>query len=117
MQDEHACIKDTKDVSQALTKKVSEMQAVLPYRTFKRGEPPIRPEPTIFSSSTEPQRKRNDIHALARADKNGDRPDPVEQTIPSYNGFHAGLNVEQRKSRAFFHMSYNQPPMQQVSCE
>ena len=103
-----------KDVSQALTWKASEMQTVVPYRTIKRGEPPIRPKPTTFSSSTEPQRKRSIIHALARADMNGDRPDPAEQTIPSYNGFHAGLNMEQRKGKAYFHMSYNQPPSKSV---
>ena len=45
---------------------------------------------------------------------NGDRPDPAEQTIPSYNGFHAGLNMEQRKGKAYFHMSYNQPPSKSV---
>ena len=64
MQDEDVYIKDTKAVSQALTKKVSEMKAVMPYRTIKRGEPPIRPEPTLFSSSIEPQRKHSIIHAL-----------------------------------------------------
>ena len=103
-----------KDVSQALTWKASEMQTVVPYRTIKRGEPPIRPKPTTFSSSTEPQRKRSIIHALARADMNDDLPDPAEQTIPSYNGFHAGLNMEQRKGKAYFHMSYNQPPSKSV---
>lgn len=90
------------------------MQAVTPYRTIKRGEPPIRPKPTMFSSSTEPQHKRSIIHALARADMNGDRPDAAEQTIPSYSGFHAGLNMEQRKSKAYFHTSYNQPPNKSV---
>ncbi len=45
---------------------------------------------------------------------NSDRPDAAEQTIPSYNGFHAGLSLEQRKSKAYFHMSYNQPPSKSV---
>ena len=43
-QDEHVTIKDPKIVSQTLTEKASEMQAVTPYRTIKRGEPHIRPE-------------------------------------------------------------------------
>ncbi|KAJ3602020.1 hypothetical protein NHX12_029780 [Muraenolepis orangiensis] len=114
IQDEHARINDAKTVSRALTEKVSEMQAVTPYRTIKRGEPPIRPKPTTFSSSTEPQCKRSIIHALACADMNGDCPDAAEQTIPSYSGFHAGLNMEQRKSKAYFHTSYNQPPNKSV---
>ncbi|KAJ3580968.1 hypothetical protein NHX12_017231, partial [Muraenolepis orangiensis] len=114
IQDEHVRINDAKTVSRALTEKVPEMQAVTPYRTIKRGEPPIRPKPTTFSSSTEPQRKRSIIHALAGADMNGDRPDAAEQTIPSYSGFHAGLNMEQRKSKVYFHTSYNQPPNKSV---
>jgi len=35
------------------------------------------------------------IHALTHADSNGDHPDSAEQTIPSFNGFHASLNVKQ----------------------
>lgn len=90
------------------------MQEVTPYRTIKRGEPPIRPKPTKFVSSTDPQYKRSVIHALARTDVNGDRPDAANQTIPSYNGFHASLNTEQGKGKAYFHMSYNQPPNKSV---
>ncbi|KAL8608986.1 hypothetical protein ACOMHN_050453 [Nucella lapillus] len=105
--EEHARIKDAKTVSHALTEKASEMQAVTPYKTIQRGEPPIRTEPTTFSSSTENQRKRSIIHALARADANGDRPDAATQAIPSFNGFHAGLKMEQGKSKALFHTSYN----------
>ena len=40
IQDEHARVKDAKTVSQVLTEKVSEMQAVTPYRTIQRGESP-----------------------------------------------------------------------------
>ena len=110
-----SCSKDAKKTSLALGEKVSEMQAVTPYKTIKRGEPPVRPEPATFSVSTEPQRKRNIIHALAHMNTNGDRPDVTEQTIPSYNGFHAGLNSEQEKSKAYFHMSYSQPPSKSVA--
>jgi hypothetical protein len=70
IQDEQERIKDSKIVSQALTEKASEM-VVMPYRTIKRGEPPIRPKPTTFSSSTEHQRMRSILHALARAYVNG----------------------------------------------
>ena len=64
--------------------------------------------PAMFFSRTERQRK----HALARADVKGDHPDAAaDQSIPSYNGFHAGLNMEQGKSKACFHMSYSQAPL------
>ena len=33
------------------------------------------------------------MHALARADVKGGRPDAAEQNIPSYTGLHAGLNM------------------------
>ncbi len=112
---EHVRIKDAKAVSQILTEKASEMQAVTPYRTIQRGEPPIRSQSdATLSSSTESQRKRSIIHALARMDMSGDRPDAAEQTIPSYNGFHVGLNMDQGKSKAYFHTSYNQPPNKSV---
>ena len=114
VQELHSRTKDVKTMSLALSEKVSEMQAVTPYKTTKRGEPPIRPEPAAFSASTEPQRKRSIIHALARVNTNGDRLEVAEQTIPSYNGFHTGLSSELRKSKAYFHMSYNQPPSKSV---
>ena len=61
-----------------------------------------RPTPATFSSSTA------QVHALARADAKGDRPGAAEQSIPSYNGFHAGLNMEQGKNKANVHRSYSQ---------
>ena len=39
-------------------------------------------------------------HVLARCDVKSDRPDAAEQSIPSYNQFHGGLNMEQGKSKA-----------------
>jgi len=54
-------IQDAKFVPQLLSERASEMQTVIYTR---RVEPPIRPEPTTFSSSTDPQRKRSIIHFL-----------------------------------------------------
>ena len=110
VQELHSRIKDVKTMSLALSEKVSEMQAVTPYKTTKRGEPPIHPEPATFSASTEPQQKCSIIHALARVNTNGDRSEAAEQTIPSYNGFHTDLS----SSKAYFYTSYNQPPSKSV---
>ena len=115
VQELHSRIKDVKAMSLALSEKVSEMQAVIPYKTTKRGEPPIRPEPATFSGSTESQRKRSIIHALTRVNTNCDRPDAAEQTIPSYNGFHAGLSSEQGRARLI--LICHTISHQQVSCE
>lgn len=106
--------RDPKIVSLALNQKVSEMQKVRPYKTIKRGEPPIRDKPDNYTANTEPQRKRSIIHALIRADHYGDRPKVSDQNIPSYNGFHATLSSEQGKSKAYYHMSYDQPPNKSV---
>ena len=97
-------IQDAKFVSQLLSEKGSEKQTVIPYKTTKRGEPPIRSEPTTFSSSTDPQHKQSIIHVLARADRNSDCPVLTEQTIPSYSECHASLNVEHGKRKAYFHV-------------
>jgi len=80
------------------------MQTVNPYKATKCGEPPICPEPTSFSSITNPQRKQNIIHVLTHVDRNGDRPAVTEQAIPFHSGFHASLNVEHGKSKAYFHV-------------
>jgi len=85
-------IQEAEFVSQLFSERASEMQTVIPYKTTKCGEPPIRPEPTTFSSSTDPQFKQSIIHVLARTDRNGDHPAVTEQAIPSYSGFHASLN-------------------------
>ena len=45
---------------------------------------------------------------------NGDRPVASKQTVPAYNGFHAGLHMHQGKSKAYFHISYSQPPNKSV---
>ena len=89
------------------------MQTVIPYKTTKHGEPPIHSEPTTFSSSTDPQCKQSIIHALARADRNGDCPAVTKQTIPSYSGFHASLNVKHERHISII-MSYNQSPNKSV---
>ena len=101
-------------VSIALSHKASEMQEVRPYKTFKRGEPPVRKKPNNVNMSTEPQRKRSIIHALTRISAEGIRPAPSEQKIPSFNGFQATLHAKQDKSKAYYHKSYDQPPNKAV---
>ena len=105
IENQHEYIKDAKTVSQKLSGKASEMQGVTPYRTTQCDEPPVRPRRPSCSASTEPQRKQSIIHALTRADLNGHRPGATVQSVPSYNGFHACLNADEEKGKAYFHMS------------
>ena len=53
---------NAKTLSEDLTQRASDMQAVTPYKTINRGEPPIGPKPTSFSSSTNPQHNVHAVH-------------------------------------------------------
>ena len=97
-----------------MSQELTELQTVKPYKTIQRGEPPIRQEAAASSSSTELQRTRSIIHALALTGANGDRPDAHNQNLPTYNGCHACLNVYKDKSKAYYHMSYSQAPNKSV---
>ena len=85
----------------------SEMQKIVPYKTIKRGEPPIRTktEKNSILLGTSTQRTRGVIHALARAQDDLSRPKPEEQQVPGYKGFHAAMSQAQEKSRAIYHMT------------
>ena len=106
--------KSPRVASIALNQFAEEMQQVKPYKTIKRGETPIRPEPAEVEKSCLIQRKRNIIHVLCRADANGNRPSPSDQKVPSYNGFHASLSKPQDICKAYYVKSYDQPPNKSV---
>ena len=53
------------------------MQQVNPYKTVKRGEPPIRAQP-VTGTESHSHRTRGVIHALARA--RDDRNDQIQKT-------------------------------------
>lgn len=106
--------KNPRIASIALKQAAEEMLQVKPYKTIKRGETPIRPKPDVVEKSTLPQRKRNLIHTLCRADENGNYPSPSNQKVPSYNGFHASLSKPQDVCKAYYVKSYDQPPNKSV---
>jgi len=83
----------------------------VPLRNCSLTLTPLTP---TFLSTTQPQRKRSITHSLARVNDNGDRPTVSKQTVPAYNGLHAGLHMHQGKSTAYFHTSYNQLPNNSV---
>ena len=65
----------------------------------KHGEPSARDKHIDDDKleSTETQKKRSVIHALARANNEGDRPEPSNQKIPSFSGFQASLHTRTEK--------------------
>ncbi|XP_071094997.1 protein crumbs-like [Haliotis cracherodii] len=103
-------------LSASLKELGSEMQNIDPYKTIKRGEPPIRAETEnnsiLFDTST--QRTRGVIHALSRAQDDLSRPKPEEQQVPGYKGFHANMSQPQEKSRAIYYMTYSDPPSKTI---
>ena len=92
------------------------MQRVEPYKTVKRGEPPIRvvADHQISPPDTSTQRMRGVIHAMARAGDDRSRPKPEEQTVPGFSGFHANMSEPDDRSRAIYHMTYPNPPSKTV---
>lgn len=98
-------------LSASLKELGSQMQRVEPYKTSKRGEPPIRPRITDEEHlNTAHQRMRGVIHAMARSKADGTRPKPEDQSIPAFSGFQAKLSPETTKSQAIYHMTYPDPP-------
>ncbi|KAG0719553.1 hypothetical protein GWK47_050228 [Chionoecetes opilio] len=79
----------------------SEKQNVNPYKTAKRGEPPLRKPPADDSipPDTSVQRILGVIHALARAQDDRPRPTPEEQTVSGFSGFHASMSKCRREER------------------
>ena len=105
------------NLSTTLKELGSEMQKVNPYKTAKRGEPPLRKPPADQSTpppDTSVQRIRGVIHALARAQDERTRPKPEEQTVPGFSGFHASMSNADEKSRAIYHMTYPNPPSKTI---
>ena len=87
------------------------MQAVTPYKTFVRAEPPIKERlPNQTTSDTTQQRMRGAIHALARANDDLSRPNIEMQTVPGFSGFYAKMSAPVEKSSAVYHMTYTDPP-------
>ena len=104
-------------LSASLKELGSQMQQITPYKTVKRGEPPVRKEPDRNEDNTSDtcaQRTRSVIHALARAQPDKARPKPEDQTVPGFSGFHAKMSQPVEKSRAIYHITYPDPPSKTI---
>jgi len=91
------------------------MQFVTPYKTLKHCEPPLREKSHAdIPQTTLAQRKRGVIHALARTQSNGSRTTVEQPQVPSFAGFHASISKPVEKSKAYYHMTYPDPPNKTV---
>lgn len=91
-----------------------EMRSVRPYKTLKRGEPPIRKQSDDNLPDTSAQRTRGVIHELTRSDDDHSRPHPKDQSVPVMPAFHANMSEPDKKSRAIYHMTYPDPPSKTI---
>ena len=108
--------KKKKEITSKLKEKCAELtgvqQFVCPVGAI--NEPPIRPRTMPLKDGTKPQQVRSVIHALARADLNGVRPSPTDQTVPAYSGLQSCILSPTRKSKPYYHTTYNEPPKKSV---
>ena len=77
-------------------------------------EPPVRDRVCAPVSGPQPQIIRSVIHALVRADPEGERPSVENHTVPSYSGFQSCRLPSTRKSKPYYHATYNEPPKKSV---
>ena len=107
-------VKDAKTLSSALKEIAAGMQKHDRYITHKRGEPPVKNRVQPSLGGIKPQRKRSVIHSLVRANSAGERPVANDQKIPSFAGFQALISAPVVKSKAYYFMTYSEPPKKAV---
>ena len=113
--DDHSKKKKT-EISKELKDKAGELTKVTQYSLPRNAssEPPIRKSSAPPIDGTLPQKKRSVIHALARVDRNGARPDVDQQQVPAYSGMQACLNPHGERSKAYYQSTYPEPPSKSV---
>ena len=90
------------EISKKLKEKEGELTKVTQY-IVSRGtssEPLVRRYTASPIDGSLTQKKRSVIHALARVDSNGDRPDVDQQQFPAYSGMQACLNQAGERSKS-----------------
>ena len=113
---ENSSWKNKAEISKALKQKAAELTSVTPYRASREvsSEPPIRKFSVPPVEGPLPQQRRSVIHALARVDCNGDRPEVDQQHVPSYSGMQACLNPRVERSKPYYQSTYPEPPSKSV---
>ena len=99
-----------KDVSKELNVKCKELTNVQQY-VCPGGAgtgAPVRETVVQSKGGQRPQRVRSAFHTLARTSFSGERPSVERQRVPSYSGFQSCLLPYTRKSKAYYHVTYNE---------
>lgn len=87
---------------------------VHPYKTVNRGQPAVRKEIDISLQTSDEQRKRGVMHALARLDIEGKNIPSNEQKVGSFAGFQANIHEFVVKSTAYYFLTFPKPPQKSV---
>ena len=107
-------VKDAKVLSSTLKEVATGMLIHDGYTTYKRGEPPVSEKVQSALADIELQRKRNAIHTLVRVNDAGERPAPNDQKVPSFAGLQALISPPVEKCKAYYFMTYPEPPKKPV---
>ncbi len=107
-------VKHAKALSSTLKEIATGMLTHDHYITYKRGEPPVSDRVQPALGDIEPQRKHNVILALVRADTDGERPAAIDQRVPSFAGFQALISDPVEWCKAYYFMTYPEPPKKPV---
>ena len=101
-----------KEVSKKLNVKCEKLTKLQEYVCLWEAgsEPPVRETVTQSKEGQRSQIVRSIVHALARTSFSGERPWVEQQSIPSYSGFQSCLLPCTRKSKGYYHATYNEPP-------
>ena len=89
---------------------------VQPYKTFKCGQPAVRPAIDIIADTAQlaVQRQTAYIHSLARLDDLGKFVSPQTKTVGAFTGFQANVHSPVTKSKAYYYLAFPKPPQKAV---
>ena len=98
-------------VNQKDLKILSDQQnKVRPYKTIKKGVPPLRKNFNIASNPTKPMQVEQMMHFILRPGNEHEPIPPKEQTISSFAGFQARIQSKPQKSKPYYFLTLPTTP-------
>ena len=93
-------------VNQKDLKILSDQQnKVRPYKTIKKGVPPLRKNFNIAPNPTKPMQVEQMMHFILRPGNEHEPVPPKEQTISSFAGFQARIQSKPQKSKPYYFLT------------
>ena len=104
-------------IAQTIEQTSDDYNKLSTFQGSERKDLPIRQKttlPTPYEKDTSNQRTNALIHTLLRGNMINGKPDPTEQTIPSFSGFQASISTPMQQSKAHCHHTYPRLPSKVV---